>query len=462
MCPAVTASRTGDTGDDSSVDDSSAGDHGDHGDHVDHGDPHPVVRGGVALWTLFLGLALLMIGNGLNLAVLGVRLVGEGFSVRTSGYVMACYFVGFLVGPRPVTKWLFTVGHVRVFAGLATIGATAVLVHAVWIEPAVWALMRFVFGFCMVGLYITVESWLNDATTPRNRGRTLAVYMIVHTGGLGVGQLLIATGDASDFTLFAVASILVSLSFVPMALAATTDAPAVRLAARVGVRDLWRVAPTGLVGMTLIGVATGTLFALGAVYATSAGFGPGRTAAFLAAPALGALLFQWPVGWSSDRFPRRGVIFFVAVAAMGTALGLVLVPTGGAAVVPLMLLLGGCSSPLYSLLLSHTLDWSPPGTAMGASSTLLRANGAGAVVGPIVAASAMGAFGEDAFFWTFVAAYGSVCVYVAWRLAVKEGLPLEGQGEFVSVPARGTDLAVRLAARPLSTSRALLRRKQPL
>jgi len=435
---------------------------GDTSDNGDTTEPHPVVRGGVALWALFLGFALLMVGNGLNLAVLGVRLVGEGFSVRTSGYVMACYFVGFLVGPGLVTKWLSTVGHIRVFASLATVGAVAVLVHAVWIEPVVWGLMRFVFGVCMVGLYITVESWLNDATTPDNRGRTLAVYMIVHTGGLGVGQLLVAAGDPADFVLFAVASMLVSLSFVPMALAATTDAPAIRLAARIGVRDLWKAAPTGIIGMALIGVATGTLFGLGAVYATSAGFGPGRTAAFLAAPALGALLFQWPIGWSSDRFPRRGVIFLVSVGAMGTALALALVPEGDRAVLPLMLLLGGCSSPLYSLLLSHTLDWSPPGTAMGASSTLLRVNGAGAVVGPIVAASAMGAFGDAAFFWIFVAAYAAICVYVAWRLVVKEGLPLEQQGEFVSVPARGTDFAVRLAARPLTTSRALLRRKQPL
>lgn len=434
----------------------------DTGDPGDHTQPHAVVRGGLALWALFLGLAMLMVGNGLNLAVLGVRLVDEGFSVRTSGYVMACYFVGFLVGPGPVRTWLSSVGHVRVFASLATVGAVAVLVHAVWIEPVVWALMRFVFGFCMVGLYITVESWLNDATTPTNRGRTLAVYMIVHTGGLGLGQLLVASGDPSDFTLFAVASMLVSLSFVPMALAATTDAPAIRLAARVGVRELWKVAPTGIVGMALIGVSTGTLFGLGAVYATAAGFGPGRTAAFLAAPALGALLFQWPVGWSSDRFPRRGVIFLVAIAAMGTAVALALLPADAAAVLPLMLLLGGCSSPLYSLFLSHTLDWSPPGTAMGASSTLLRVNGAGAVVGPIAAASAMGVFGEDAFFWVFVGAYAAVCLYVAWRLVVKEGIPLERQGEFVSVPARGTDLAVQLAARPLTTSRALLRRKEPL
>ncbi len=33
---------------------------------------HPAVRGGIALWTLLLGFTMLMVGNGLNVAVLGV------------------------------------------------------------------------------------------------------------------------------------------------------------------------------------------------------------------------------------------------------------------------------------------------------------------------------------------------------------------------------------------------------
>ncbi len=267
---------------------------------------HPTVRGGVALWTLFVGFAMLMIGNGLNLAVLGVRMVDEGFGVRTSGVVMACYFAGFLLGPVMVVRWLSGVGHIRVFASLASVASCVVLLQFVWISPPSWALMRLVFGFCMAGLYVIVESWLNDASTPRNRGRTLAVYMIVSMGGLGLGQLLIAAGDPSGDGLFVVASILVSMSFVPIALAATTDAPPVRVSPHLRLRELAHIAPTGLVGMVFTGASHGILFGLSAVYATRAGFGPGETALFLALPSIGALVFQWPVGWTSDRLPRRG------------------------------------------------------------------------------------------------------------------------------------------------------------
>ncbi|HSL74227.1 MAG TPA: MFS transporter [Ilumatobacteraceae bacterium] len=418
----------------------------------------PTVRGGVALWTLFLGFTLMMVGNGLNLAVLGVRMVAEGFGVQVSGIVMACYFAGFLLGPVMVVRWLSGVGHIRVFASLASTASCVVLVHFLWVSPIGWGLLRFVFGFCMAGLYVVVESWLNDASTARTRGRTLAVYMIASMGGLGLGQLLVATGDPNEPVLFVVASILVSMSFVPVALAATTDAPPVRLAPRMRLREFFATAPTGLVGILFTGASHGILFGLSAVYATRAGYSTSTTAAFLALPSIGALAFQWPIGWVSDRLPRRGVIFVVALAAAGTGGTLAFVPQGSALALPLMFLLGGLTFPLYSLLLSHTLDRSAPGTAMGASGISLRVNGVGAVLGPVVAGAVMGATGEGAFFWCLVVTHGLIATYVAYRLVVEDALPVSRQGPFVPMPARASELAIRLTSRPLRASRERLRR----
>ncbi len=407
---------------------------------------HAPVRGGLALWTLFVGFAMLMVGNGLNLALIGVGMVDQGFGVRVSGYVMACYFVGFLLGPAVVITWLSGVGHIRVFAGLASIASCVVLIQYVWISPFSWALMRLIFGFCMAGLYVVVESWLNDASTPRNRGRTLAVYMIASMGGLGLGQLLIATGDPEGPGLFILASVLVSMSFVPIALGATTEAPPVRRWPRLRMRELAQRAPTGLVGMVFTGASHGILFGLSAVYATRAGFSARETALFLALPSIGALVLQWPIGWASDRLPRRGVVFVVATLGASTCALLAVTPAGNPVVLPMMFVLGGLTFPLYSLLLSHTLDRSAPGTAMSASGTSLRVNGVGAVLGPIIAASIMATFGEASFFWCLVVTHGMIAVYVAYRLIVEDSLPIGRQLPFVPMPARATGFAVRLAS----------------
>jgi MFS family permease len=408
----------------------------------------PAVRGGTALWPLFLGFGMLMVGNGLNLAVLGVRMAQEGFGVRTAATVMAAYFAGFLLGPVLVVRWLSGVGHIRVFASLASVASCVVLLHFLWVAPLPWGVLRFVFGFCMAGLYVTIESWLNDASTVRTRGRTLAVYMIVSMGGLGLGQLLVATGDPGEPVLFVVASILVSLSFVPVALAASTDAPAVRLVSAMGLREFFRTAPTGLVGIFFTGASHGILFGLSAVYAARAGFASGMTGAFLALPSIGALAFQWPIGWASDRVPRRAVIVVVAVAAAATAGMLALAPPRSTMVVlPLMFVLGGLTFPLYSLLLSHTLDRTAPGAAMGASGASLRVNGTGAVLGPIAAGVVVAAAGPASFFWCLVATHAVIAAYATARIVAEDALPVGRQGPFVPMSARASELAIRMSSR---------------
>ncbi|MDC3332276.1 MFS transporter [Ilumatobacter sp.] len=423
--------------------------------------PQPAVRGGMALWALFLGFGMLMVGNGLNLAVLGVRVVDEGFGVRTSGYVMSSYFAGFLIGPTIISRLLSTVGHIRVFAGLASLASGAVLIHSISVVPITWALMRLVFGFCMAGLFIVLESWLNDASTPTTRGRTLAVYMVVSMGGLAIGQLIIAFVDTAGYTLFILASVLVSLAVVPVTLAATTEAPPVREAERLGLSELYRTVPTGLVGMLFTGMSIGVLFGLGAVYAAGVGFSPGRLAAFLVLPTVGSLLMQWPIGLISDRLPRRGVIFVVALGAVAVCGVMAVLPSRSPLILVGMFLLGGMTFPLYSLLLTYTLDWSAPGKAIGASSSLLRVNGAGAVIGPVIASSFMGSTGPTAFFWALAVTHGVIVAYVGYRIVSADALPLERQGKFVALPARSTELAIRLTARPLKASRAALRRKKP-
>lgn len=407
-------------------------------------EPHSVL----GMWALFVGLALLMVGNGLNSTVIGVRSGVEGFGLATTGVIMAGYFAGFLLGASVVVRLISAVGHIRVFAGLASTASSAVLVHSVVVDPAVWTVMRLAVGFCMAGLYVVIESWLNEMTPPSTRGRVLAVYMIVSMGGLGIGQVLISAGDPVGFELFVAASVLVSMALVPVTLAATTRQPPIRLPERTTVGELVRRVPTGVISSFLTGASHGTLLGLGAVYATQAGLGVERTALFLAAPILGAILVQWPVGWVSDRAPRRGVMFVVAALAAVAAAALVGLPADGPEALAAMFVLGGATFPLYSLVLSYTLDWMPSDTTVATSGTLVRINGSGAIVGPLVAAVLMARFDATMFFWTLVVTHSVIAAYVGVRILAEDALPVEGQRRFVSVPARATELVLRLAPRP--------------
>lgn len=409
--------------------------------------PKSTVLGGV--WTLFIGLGLLMMGNGLNGAIIGIRSTNEGFSVTVTGVIMAGYFAGFLIAPTLVVRMIPSVGHIRVFAGLASTASSAVLVHAVAVFPLSWTLMRFVFGFCMSGLYVVIESWLGEMSTPTNRGRTLAIYMIVSTGGLGLGQLLITIADPNNFTLFVVSSVLVSMALVPITLAATTKAPVVAVPESVSLRELFANVPTGVISSFMSGASAGILFGLAAVYATSIGLSIGRTAFFLVAPMIGGVLFQFPIGRLSDKIARRTVLFAVALGGAGVAVILMMLPSQSVLVPLMMVGLGGMLFPLYSLVVSYTLDWTDDGKVIGTSGTLVRINGAGALCGPLIAAPLMSHFGALWFYWSLATVFSVVVLYVGSRMISRDALPMDRQKSFVPFPLRAGYMAVGLVVKPV-------------
>ena len=403
----------------------------------------PSSSGSRAVRTLLVGMAFLMVGNGLQGSVLGVRAEIEGFGFAVTGAVMAAYFVGFLFGTAVAERFLAAVGHIRVFAALASTASSAAILHAVWVNPATWALLRLVFGLCVAGLYVVVESWLNDMATNANRGRILAGYMVVMMGGLGAGQLLLVGGDPAGFELFVLVSVLVSLALVPITLSATT-APPLSVPEPLSLRRLLSTIPTGAVTAFWTGAAHGTLLSLAALYAKSEGLSDGRIAVFTAAAPLGCVVFQWPIGWISDRVSRRGVIAVTAAAAAAAAAGSLLTEPGSTLSLGLMFLFGGFTFPLHSLAVALTVDWVAPAQITSATATLVRLTGVGAAICPAVAGAIISATGPSSFFVVLVAVHAVIAVYVCYRIIAHPTVPVAEQSDYVTLPARGTAVTANL------------------
>ena len=403
----------------------------------------PTIGSGRAVRTLLVGMAFLMVGNGLQGAVLGVRAQIEGFGFAVGGAVMAGYFVGFLFGTAVAERFLAAVGHIRVFAALASTASSAAILHVVWVNPATWALLRLVFGVCVAGLYVVVESWLNDMATNANRGRVLGGYMVVMMGGLGTGQLLLVGGDPASFELFVLVSVLVSLALVPITLSATTAPPLV-VPEPLSLRQLAATIPTGAVTAFWAGAAHGTLLGLGALYAKSEGLSDARIALFTAAAPFGCVVFQWPIGWISDRVSRRGVIGLAAVAAALAAGGSLLTTPGSALSLLLMFVFGGFTFPLHSLAVAITVDRVAPAQITAATATLVRLTGVAAAICPAVAGAIMGATGPSAFFVVLVAVHAVIAVYVGYRIIARDTIPVADQTDYIALPARATAVTANL------------------
>ena len=387
-----------------------------------------------ASWALFLALALVMVGNGLQGSLIGVRTQVEGFSDIATGLIIAGYYAGFLVGSWFIPQVLRQVGHIRVFVGLASAMSSVLLVYAIWVTPYSWILLRLVAGVAMAGLYVTVESWLNELATNENRGKTMSAYMVVMTGAIVAGQGLLGTASVNGFVLFIVASLLVSLAIVPLALS-PIPAPRFDLPESLSLKQLFRVAPLGVVSGFLTGASNGALFGMTAVWATAAGLAPTRVGVLVATGLIGSLAFQWPLGALSDRVPRRRVIFGAAVVAViASALALSVDPSSNMMAV-VFFFYGGVTYPLYSLSASLVNDMVPKEQLVAAASGYVFIVGMGAIVGPLSVTALTAALGPEGFFWTLGLLLLPVATFSLWRV-YRYVAP--AQRPYIFVPARTT------------------------
>ncbi len=389
-----------------------------------------------AAWALFAALALLMLGNGLVGVLIGVRSELEGFNTTVTGLVMAAYFAGFLVGSRVTPHVMARVGHIRVFAGLSSMVAATALVHALVVTPVTWMLLRLVFGFAMAGLYVVVESWLNDMVSSANRGRVMAVYMVVSMGALGLGQLVVGFGDPIQPTMFIIAGALMTLAVAPISLS-INDAPFFELPPKAKYKDLWETAPLGVITAVGAGVANGALIAMASVYAVQAGVPSTRTGLFVAAAAIGSVMLQWPVGMMSDRIGRRQSILLVTFAAVAVGVVAPSLGAGSWGLIGAMFLLGGLSFPMYSLALSHVVDVLPSGQAVTGSVAVVFLTGIGSIFGPLSASVTMDVVGPSGFFWAI--AFVHLAIGVAGLARLRRRPDFEETIEpWLPVPARST------------------------
>ena len=395
-------------------------------------------------WALFIGMFLLMVGNGMQGTLLGLRSAIEGFTTSETAAIMSGYFAGFFGGSRLTPRLIRRVGHVRVFAALGSLISAALILFPVIAEPGAWIALRVLIGFCFSGVYVTAESWLNDAATNETRGTMLSLYMIVQMLGVSAAQGLLAFGNPSGFVMFIIPSVLVSISFAPILLS-ISPTPPFETTKPMSLGALYAASPLGCVGLFLLGGVFSAQFGMAAVYAARLGLDLGRTSLFIAAFYLGALALQFPIGYLSDRHDRRRLILLSALGAALAALAAMRATPDSALLLVAAFLTGGLTNPLYSLLIAYTNDFLEPDDMASASGGLVFINAVGAIGGPFLIGLSMDLAGPGGF-WLFLAGLmAALALYALWRMSRRAAIPPEETGAFVRLTPSASPLTVEAA-----------------
>ncbi|MHA6718084.1 MFS transporter [Sphingomonas sp. RS6] len=392
--------------------------------------------------SLLLAIFMLMAGSGFLATLTSVRLERAGSSALHIGAVATAYFLGLVLGSLRVSRIIRRVGHIRAFAAFVSLFSASTLTYAIHQDALLWAALRFIDGLCVAGVFVCLESWLNERAEAETRGSVLASYMIALYAGQAIGQFLLNLSEDKPSMPFLVASILVSLAAIPVVLT-RISAPPPQDSGSLSVRELYAISPLGIVGATLTGVMLGAFYALGAVYVRRLGMDLSATAWFMSIVILGGVALQWPLGRLSDRFDRRRVIVGAFGGALAAALAIAMIDGAGLPLLAFGALFGGLSFALYPLCVAHTNDHLAPEQRVAASGGLVLLYSVGAAAGPIAGATAMMLVGPSGLFLFIAACAGGALGFGAWRQLRTPPVPAEQQQSYQVLP-RTTPMSAAL------------------
>lgn len=395
-------------------------------------------------WALLFGMFLLMLGNGVQGTLLGIRGSLEGFSAGSMSLIMSGYFIGFLFGSRLAPNMIRNVGHVRVFAALASLVSAALILYAALPNEYVWFFLRILVGFCFSGIFVVAESWLNDSSTNETRGQTLSAYLIVQMMGIVAAQWLLNFADVAGFILFIIISVAVSLSFAPILLS-VSPAPMFRTTKPMSLKQLFVASPLGVVGIFLLGGIFAALFGMTSVYGTEKNMSVGEISIFVGIIYIGGMLLQFPIGWVSDRMDRRLLIIGITLAG-GLACLLAFSAASNLTIILIFsFIIGGVANPLYSLLLAYTNDFLDHDDMAAASGGLIFISGIGAIAGPLIVGWMMSRYGPDSFFLYIGILLFLMALYAIYRTFQRQAPSVDDTASYQPVFATASPVVVEVA-----------------
>jgi MFS family permease len=323
----------------------------------------------------------------LTAPLIAVQLAQRGFGEFYIGLNAAMHAAGVLV-IAPILPFLAVRFGARKLVVVALI-LTASLLAFFPLAPAVWMWfpLRLGFGMGAEALFVMSETWTNELSNDRVRGRTMALYTAALSLGMVGGPALLSVIGARPLAYWVGAGIAAAAILL-------VAGPWVVAPARVekpGANPLryLRLAPIAI-ATTILNAAIETAgLSFIALYATGMGWSEQQAMRLISTLMLGAIILQLPIGWLADRMnPRRLALSLAILSAVSALLWPWMLGQQWLAF-SVIFVWGGLFVGIYTVMLTMVGSRYSGSDLVGIYSVMGLAWGGGALLGPSLAGFAM-------------------------------------------------------------------------
>ncbi len=407
------------------------------------------------LQSLFIAMAAVQLATAGSGTLVPLAFSEIGASQEAASFAASAYSAGFLVGCFVVARSIADIGHIRAFASGAAITIAVAILFSVSTNTPFLVFLRFLSGLATAGLFSIGDTWINETAEEKTRGRVLAVYAII-VGVVAVfSQFLVFVVPGDIREVFVYVALFYCISIVVISTTRSSP-PNNETTVPIRIRGLFKDAPAAVLGVFAMGMVSTTLLSVVPYNAAQLGVEIIDVAFMVALIYLGRVLFQFPLGWLSDKMDRRKVILIATVTATVVLLLMaVLVDVdydhsvnsfdynsiGFVILCIILMLLGGSLLTLYSLLVAHALDRTVPVYVSSAAVTMLLVWTLGSISGPLIANLVTTFFGDIALYWVNFAVMFCFALYLGQRIWSVEPVSRAEQTFHTEVLPTSTEMA---------------------
>lgn len=385
--------------------------------------------------TPLLSLFLFTLGNGFLSTFSVIRCDDENVPTILVGLMTACFYLGLVLGSFKIERMIRRIGHIRTFSAFASILTIVALLQAIYFNIYFWLFLRLVTGFATAVLYVVIESWLLVISKTHNRGKIVAIYMVVLYLGQALSQYFLTAVQANQIIPFLLIGISSSLSVIPLAMT-NIASPQLEEPTTLSLIKMFKTTQSGVLSCITSGLILSPIYGLFPLFLIAKiEANPDShlsVGLLMFVIILGGMLLQYPVGKISDYIERRMVLIFLSLfSGIFAILSLLTVQYFWLFII-VIFIFGGLTFTLYPVSISHSCDSLEHKDITSGTQALLLFYSIGAVISPLLAPIAMSLLGVDGLFVYFATISFILALLLCWRKTTKSNVVQEES--FLPIP----------------------------